>query len=433
MPAQLFDVSTGISIDGTLQILYGTIPPALNSAVVLAPLGASYTDTSSGIAYTRKAMLGLVTDWVATVTEEPAIIVKHVGSTGVTLDKISAGITQSFTWEVTATDEAFPINTTSMLVHASHDGTLTVMATKVKHTLSNKIVQGGKIPGLTLEARITTAVGTTVATQNLELFGSAMSPTTFTVIRILKNMAGNTLIASAGASGNALAARALGYDIAGWSAGAVVAQDVLLKVVIPRPVTIPANMAGSLAASVIAPSTPTSFSIRKNDVEFSILSFGVGATAGTYSTCPQQSFIAGDIISIVVMNSDVTMSGIATSLVGNTIDTQAMDIFMWSAATPVAGQIMHLSMIPRTFYLSPSMAGSYASCGTPATATVTYSIQRSGIELNTITFTAGSTVGVFGSCAGEVFNPGSVLSVLPTSSDATLANVTITLAGNIPA
>ena len=433
MAQQLFEVSAGISIDGNVSILYGTTVPSSNTAAMAAPIGSSYTNTTTGKQYTRVKSTGAATDWTAEALEEAAIVVSNVGSTFVLLDKILVGDSDAFAWEVTATEQGTPANKTSLVIHATHNATSTAIATTVKHSISNKIAQGSKILGLQLEARITSGA-TTLPTQYLEIWGSALVTTKFTLVRMVKNLAGNSSVAASGATTTTTTpARNLGYDIAGWSAGVVNAGEVLLKVVVPRAVTIPANMAGSFAACVYAPATTTTFELSKNGVVFSTLEFLTGDVHGTFSSCPEQTWLAGDVFSLTAVNSDVNMSGVATSIVGNIIDTQALDIFSWSAANPIAGQLLHLSMIPRTFYFPASFNGSIARCVTAPGSTVVYDIQQNGTTVGKVTFSAGSTVGIFSTYPAVVFVAGQVLSIVPENSDSVMTDVMITLAGSVPA
>lgn len=73
---------------------------------------------------------------------------------------------------------------------------------------------------------------------------------------------------------------------------------------------------------------------------------------------------------------------------------------------------------------------SRASSAVASTGTAVFSLKRNGVTFGTLTFTTSAT-GVFASTSPVVFSAGDTLTVVaPASADATLYDISITLAGS---
>ena len=87
------------------------------------------------------------------------------------------------------------------------------------------------------------------------------------------------------------------------------------------------------------------------------------------------------------------------------------------------------------FTIPANFTGSLAVAGTSATSTSIFTLQyiRSGISttLGSVTFSASSNVGVFSSSSSYTSQIGDILTLTsPSSSDATLANIGISILAN---
>ncbi len=96
---------------------------------------------------------------------------------------------------------------------------------------------------------------------------------------------------------------------------------------------------------------------------------------------------------------------------------------------PRASQLIGKWTVVRNVTFSANYPGSKATAGYAATASTVLSIYKNGVVQGTITFGIGATVGTF---VGSAFSlvPGDILMVAcPASPDATLAEISVTLAG----
>jgi len=109
--------------------------------------------------------------------------------------------------------------------------------------------------------------------------------------------------------------------------------------------------------------------------------------------------------------------------------TTPVDVAVWIADLPGAAEKILSIDLARATTLPASLPGSRAQAATASTGTVAFSIQKNAAEIGTITFTA-SAAGVFAMATDTVFAPGDILGIVaPAAQDATLADISITLAG----
>ncbi len=90
------------------------------------------------------------------------------------------------------------------------------------------------------------------------------------------------------------------YDIAGSIIGQPTAGDIALQFVVVRKFTIAANYSGSLAKCDTAPAGSTVFTVHRNATQTGTITFGAGATSGTFSSVAEHSYYPGDIFKVVV-------------------------------------------------------------------------------------------------------------------------------------
>lgn len=109
---------------------------------------------------------------------------------------------------------------------------------------------------------------------------------------------------------------------------------------------------------------------------------------------------------------------------------------IWVQGRPNAGQRVARFVVERTVQFPAGLTESQGNAEDAATAESIYSFRRESngsgeVEFGTVTFAAGSALGTFSAAAATQFDAGDVLKVYaPPSQDATLADVSISLAGD---
>ena len=118
--------------------------------------------------------------------------------------------------------------------------------------------------------------------------------------------------------------------------------------------------------------------------------------------------------------------GTVNQLQGNVV---TYDIGVFFSVQTLNSQVMLLLPLERSVKFAPAFAPSVAACGVNPTSTTTFTINKNGSSVGTITF-ATNGVATFTSVSGATFASGDVLTIIGQATpDATLANVGITLSG----
>ena len=106
------------------------------------------------------------------------------------------------------------------------------------------------------------------------------------------------------------------------------------------------------------------------------------------------------------------------------------DVALYVQGRPQAGERVARFVVARPFSLPVGLIDSAASAVTAATGTGVFSLARNDVQFGTVTFDA-STTGALAAGAKTDFAAGDVLEVIaPASQDATLSDISITLAGD---
>lgn len=132
----------------------------------------------------------------------------------------------------------------------------------------------------------------------------------------LTGLAGQIFVVNPSEDG--VVARPIAYDIPLF-VGGLLEPNAGIRFLISRDMTIPANLAGSLAMFQIAPDAPLDIDLRRNGMSFGTLNFATGAVGGTFSGLTEAlDFDAGDIIEIVFPDpQNGQASGLSVTIVGN--------------------------------------------------------------------------------------------------------------------
>lgn len=97
---------------------------------------------------------------------------------------------------------------------------------------------------------------------------------------------------------------------------------------------------------------------------------------------------------------------------------------------PTASQLMLFHVAVNTVDFAAGLQTSQAACVTAPDAETVYSVQLDSVEVGTVTFGLGETVGQFAAPADFQAVPGSLLSIVaPAVPDASQSDVTFTLVG----
>lgn len=107
------------------------------------------------------------------------------------------------------------------------------------------------------------------------------------------------------------------------------------------------------------------------------------------------------------------------------------DILCGIAGLPANAEVVLLFVASRPFRIPANAAGSRLKAGTAAAGTAVFSMQKNGTQFLTATVAASATTATF-ACSQTDFAAGDVLRIVaPTSADATLADIAITLAATL--
>ena len=125
---------------------------------------------------------------------------------------------------------------------------------------------------------------------------------------------------------------------------------------------------------------------------------------------------------------EVTAQAINVAL-GYTPDTYDIALSILNKPTASATVLSFVSV--RSFTIPANFADSLATAAEASTGTATFDIRKNNISIGSVTFTASST-GVFSTMEAVAFTAGDTLKIVaPTSQDATLADIAITIRSTI--
>jgi hypothetical protein len=118
------------------------------------------------------------------------------------------------------------------------------------------------------------------------------------------------------------------------------------------------------------------------------------------------------------------------TLVAADLQAQPYDVGSFIEAAPTASQVVLRHVFARTVVFASGLSPSAGAAGTAATAQTDFDIQKNGGSVGTMRFAAAGTTASFIMASQTTFSAGDVLKVVaPGTPDATLAQITFTLAG----
>ena len=119
--------------------------------------------------------------------------------------------------------------------------------------------------------------------------------------------------------------------------------------------------------------------------------------------------------------------------VNNAVAAAAVyDIGGFSQGKPDASSSMFRLVAPRAFTLPANLAGSIAKAGTAATASTVFIIKKNGTQIGSMTFAASSSTGAFTFASQVSVAVGDIIDlVAPATQDATLSDVSVTIAATL--
>jgi len=107
------------------------------------------------------------------------------------------------------------------------------------------------------------------------------------------------------------------YDVGASYPGVPTASAVLMRYPFPRQVIFPASLTNSKGVAGTAATAQTDFDIKKNNSSVGTMRFAIGATTATFIAASQQTYTAGDYITVVAPGSpDATLADIGFGLAG---------------------------------------------------------------------------------------------------------------------
>lgn len=452
MAEQLFETSGGISLGRALDIIYGTGAPGTTDETNNAPVGSSYHNISDGAKWQKIANINSVSGWIELAGKEAAIAVEHISSTGVVLDQVPATLANEFAWSVTVINENDLTNKYSCLIHMSHNGTKTTDATNVTFDQSSILRQGAKIAGL----QITGTLSGTGENQFMNLHVSSQTMVTFIAYRMIKNVAGSKSLVLGG--GN------LDNHIADGSVHLQPWQNTLLDGVnqsltstnLNSLLNISGNVQLQLDAKANSSDVTTALSGKadsatvntalasKQDV-LGFTPYNVTNPNGYQTSAQVLSAIASNAYSLPTASTSVlggvkvdgttvtiNGSGIISAAASNPTSTATIttwtgtpyDLIGATFGTNANSEVVYRIKAPRAITIPANFAGATATAGTAAAGSTTYSIQRNGSQVGTVTFGAGSTTGTYSNQSAIAIAAGDIVKIVaPATADANLADI----------
>jgi hypothetical protein len=107
------------------------------------------------------------------------------------------------------------------------------------------------------------------------------------------------------------------YDVGAQLSGAPTASLVMLRYKFPRTVVFPAGLTDSQGVAATAATAQTDLDIKKNGASVGTMRFAAAGTSASFIQASQQTYNAGDILTVVAPASpDATLANVSFVLAG---------------------------------------------------------------------------------------------------------------------
>jgi hypothetical protein len=184
--------------------------------------------------------------------------------------------------------------------------------------------------------------------------------------------------------------------------------------------------AAQLPASATTGGTVTSVGLTTPGLLFDVTGSpvtGSGTLAFALKTQVKNTFLAGPATGA---DTAPTMR----PLVAADLPAQPFDVTAFYPGVPSANAIVTRVPVARAVAFPSSLAGSIGKASVAATSQTDFDVQKNGSSVGTVRFAASATSATFIAASAFTLAAGDVLSIVaPSSTDATLADVGIVLAG----
>jgi hypothetical protein len=126
-----------------------------------------------------------------------------------------------------------------------------------------------------------------------------------------------SIVGSRGTNLVALAASAVGglYDFGMFIPGQPAASAMVFQFAVPRAISFPVNLVGSLARAGTAATSAASFTLRKNGSNIGTIDFAAGTATAPFALAGGAAFAAGDVLEILAPSpQDATLAHVSITL-----------------------------------------------------------------------------------------------------------------------
>lgn len=231
-----------------------------------------------------------------------------------------------------------------------------------------------------------------------------------------------------------------GINLAMFHPGVPTTSKLMFQFTVPDNWSVPGNLLGSVGHIGTNPTASFTMNVAVNGSNVgTIVVSTVGVFTFTTTSGNPVALVAGDKITITApASTDATAADISATLlvfseiVGSGNPNRISHGFFFPG-TPIANQLIAKTVIARSIIFPANFSTSYGDVGTNPTATFTITVALQGAVIGTITISTGG-VFTFATTGGVqiIADAGDVLELeAQTPADATVANISATLVGEI--
>jgi hypothetical protein len=236
---------------------------------------------------------------------------------------------------------------------------------------------------------------------------------------------------------NLISAALTPENLRGGFEGTYTASQVVFQYTPTTILSFPQGLIGSYCTSLTAAGSNDIFSVTVNGVHVGSLTFTQGSNLGYFSASSSFYVNPGQILAVTAPSTtDANLTGLAFTLVGNQVTltsasgTEPYYLTGGFQGSGTNAQVLLQYISAEYITIPDGFLGSYAYATTSAAAQTVFNVELGGSNIGTITFAANSNLGFFSASSATNVSPGQVLTILgPTTADARLGNLSITLVG----